>query len=147
MTLKEWAEKLNGREYREELKREEEAELKAEGYVAVFGASDDLLEFSGAIDDEAGAWNGASVKLCQKQDGEFAVFSEDENDETKEFNRKQISCMRNIKVIRYPKNKKGECWASWLIEPDDIPHLHFDIMEDGDLFCRGTIFSAKEIAK
>ena len=57
MILKEWAEKLNGREYCEELTREEEAQLKAEGYVAAFGASDDLLEFRGAIHNEAGAWN------------------------------------------------------------------------------------------
>ena len=36
MTLKEWAEKLNGREAGQELTIEEEAQLKAEGYVAAF---------------------------------------------------------------------------------------------------------------
>lgn len=30
--------------------------------------------------------------------------------------------------------------ASWLIKTD-IPHATFDILEDGDLFCRGVVFA------
>ena len=55
--------------------------------------------------------------------------------------------MQEIKAIWAPVNEKEERWASWLIELDDILHEHFDIMEDGELFCRGVIFSAKEIVK
>ena len=80
-------------------------------------------------------------KTMSKAKWEFAVFHKDENAETAEFNRVQITFMQEIKAIWRPVNEKDECWASWLIELDDIPHEHFDIMEDGELFCRGAIFS------
>ena len=55
--------------------------------------------------------------------------------------------MQGIKAVWCPANEKDEIWASRHIEPDDMPHLHFDIMENGGLFCRGAVFSAKEIVK
>ena len=58
MTRDEFAAKINGREYREELNRDEVTEAKASRLLVVYGASDDLTEFSGIVDDEVGAWNG-----------------------------------------------------------------------------------------
>jgi len=45
---------LDGCEYRKEGNPDLFASMKEAGLVAVFGASDDLIEFRGAIDDEAG---------------------------------------------------------------------------------------------
>jgi len=42
LTAKQWAERLNGREYRRELTKEEEAALAEAGIVVMFGRSDDL---------------------------------------------------------------------------------------------------------
>lgn len=53
-----WADKLEGREYRKEITKEEEEEAKAAGIVVAFGASDDLVELRGAINDEFGAYDG-----------------------------------------------------------------------------------------
>jgi len=52
MTAAEFAEMLNGREYGNELTRNEEAMAKEYGLVVAYGASDDLMEFGGAICDE-----------------------------------------------------------------------------------------------
>lgn len=49
---------LNGREYGDEITREEEAMAKAHGLVVVFGYSDDNMEFCGAITDEVGCYDG-----------------------------------------------------------------------------------------
>ena len=69
MDIKELAAQLNGCEYRSEVSRELEVNTKADGIVIVFGASDDLMEFRGAIHDETGAWAGATVRV----DGEGLV--------------------------------------------------------------------------
>ena len=90
MNIKEWARKLNGREYCKELTDDEERQLKADGIIAAFGASDDLLEFRGVIHDEVGAWDGTIVRLAVTGGGEVKVFNEDENRKTAEFNKMQI---------------------------------------------------------
>jgi hypothetical protein len=146
MTINEWAEKLTGREYGEELTKEEEQALKADGLVAAFGASDDLLEFRGALHDEAGAWDGTTEKLCITDTGEVKVFNKEENQETAEFNRMQIANMKKVEAIWSPRGPDGKAWASWEIRIyGDIPYATFDIMEDGDLYCRGIVFEARHI--
>lgn len=52
MTKEELAKLMDGREYREEITPTEEALASSAGLVVVFGASDDLAEFRGAICDE-----------------------------------------------------------------------------------------------
>lgn len=65
MTPKELAERLNGREYGSEITLEEMHIAKEFGLVVVFGASDDLMEFRGAIDDEGGCFGGGTVYFDQ----------------------------------------------------------------------------------
>ena len=62
MTLKQFAEILNGREYGCEITKEEEALAKELGFVVVFGYSDDNVELRGAIDDEIGCYNGGVLE-------------------------------------------------------------------------------------
>ena len=53
MTLKEFAQKLNGREYNwPQFTKEDLAIAKENGFIIVSGASDDLMEIDGAINDE-----------------------------------------------------------------------------------------------
>lgn len=138
MNAKEWAERLNGREYRDEMNGFEEKQAHDDGVIIVFGASDDLIEFRGVINDEDGAWEGTTVKLTNKP----SLFNEDENEETLEFNRMQIASMRTVQAIWCPKGEDGKVWASWEIR-SQIPHETFDIMEGGELYCRGIVFDAK----
>ena len=61
MTIYEFAERLNGRQYGNEITLIEEREAKNLGFVVVFGYSDDCAEFRGAFDDEIGCFDGGRV--------------------------------------------------------------------------------------
>lgn len=61
MTIFDFAEGLNGREYGKEITPFEEQRAKELGFVIVFGYSDDNAEFRGAIYDEIGCYDGGRV--------------------------------------------------------------------------------------
>src|SRR6185312_16663666 len=61
METKELADRLTGSEYPLRITKEVKAAAKASGLVIVYGASDDLMEFDGAIYDEIGAYGGTEV--------------------------------------------------------------------------------------
>ena len=143
-TVKEWAELLNGREYGEEITSEEAKKAAADGVIVAFGASDDLLEFSGAIDDEYSAWEGVEAKVYRTPDGKPELFNDDLVDEAREdeleLTNAQIAKMLIVKAVWCPPELK----TSWLIETA-IPHEKFDIMEEGALYCRGLVFSVNDV--
>ena len=61
MTIFDFAQGLNGREYGREITPLEEKRAKELGFVVVFGYSDDNAEFRGAIYDEIGCYDGGRV--------------------------------------------------------------------------------------
>jgi len=65
MTTKEWAQKINGREYRNELTRKEALEAEKDGVIIAFGYSDDLLELMGVVDEEVDALNGINFGFVE----------------------------------------------------------------------------------
>jgi hypothetical protein len=81
-------------------------ELKADGIILAFGMSDDLLEFSGALNEECGAWNGTVERLVPHKDGAVSVFDENENKETAELNRLQIKRLTEVRANWCPENEK-----------------------------------------
>lgn len=132
MTKEEFAALLTGREYGSEITKDEEATAKAAGLVVVFGASDDLLELRGAIRDEFDCYDGGIAQVDHQgllPDRE----SVDEDDELKDL------------FTRQPGAKRIE--ALWCAEPvyswtyrTDIPHATFEIVGDGEPYCRGIVF-------
>lgn len=138
MTKEELASLLNGREYGEEITAKEEAQAARNGLIAIFGYSDDGVIFAGKVGEEFGGWDGKSFRL-NRQANDVEVV------EIGVRNTGHISSLvekdRNmIHAIWVPKKLE----ASWLIT-SDIPHATFDIIEDGELFCRGIVIDAKEI--
>lgn len=123
MTPSDAAEALNGNQYREEGSRELFRDMKQNNLVAVFGGSDDLMEFRGAIDDEIGAWDGTSVWV--KADGSL-------NQEVSGYQIDALWC-----------EEEGISWTY----KTDIPHKTFLIMEDDDVYCRGIVFSLDRMVK
>lgn len=123
--LKQWAEKLNGREYRSELTRDEEKELKEQGIVAVFGYSDDLCELRGAADDEMDCYDGNVIFIKPNGDALYSV----ENADT-------------YKPIYAIWNENGIPWTY----QTDIPHETFDILENGEIYCKGILLSLADVA-
>jgi len=134
MTKEELAKMLDGREYRDEISKEEAQLAKQHGLVVVFGASDDLMEFEGAIYDESGSPARALVDaegLLPERD------SIDDDDELEAwFHRK-----KKAHVIEGIWGKEGYSFTY----KTDIPHATFEIFDGGEKYCRGIVFSLADI--
>jgi hypothetical protein len=140
MNAQQLAALLNGREYRNEITDEEAEQAKAAGLVAVFGASDDLMEIRGAIYDEVDCYDGESILI----DAKGVLPSWDSASESEEsakdyFERKAKA--RAIEALWCEED--GYDWAY----ETDIPHEKFEIVEDGAPYCRGIVFSLSDIGE
>lgn len=123
MTAKDLAARLDGREYLNEITPEEEWEAEHNRLVAVFGYSDDCVEFAGYIDDEVGAFEGRTMYIHREE-------------ETVQEN------PANNAITAVWCDEGSE--ASWTFRTD-IPHETFNIYEDGELFCVGIVFSMDDL--
>lgn len=125
ITIKEMAEKLNGCKYEDIAVRHTDSiselfnQAKTAGLVIVFCASDDLIEFEGAIYDEAGVFDGCDIYI--NKDG---VNCGDFHDNDR--------CIK-VKWV-------GSWWYS-----TNIPNEKFEIYDDGIEYCEGMVFSIDEL--
>lgn len=143
MTAQELAALLHGRTYGYELTKAEEVDAKASGLVVVFGASDDLMEFRGAIDDEIGANDGTTA--CITPLGllkDFETVDHTEEDCEAWFKLKALG-VQEIHAIWCPPDMPGTSWRF----ATSISHETFDVMEDGDIYCRGIVFALADVAQ
>lgn len=128
ITAKEAAARLDGGQYRREGSPEIWAEMKEAGLVAVFGASDDLMEFRGAIYDEEDCYEGGLVFVDQ-----HGLVT----------NR----CPQGADCPNYvQKGRQLEAlWCAAGAPPwsysTTIPHENFTIYEEEDAFCQGIVFA------
>lgn len=103
------------------------------GLVIVFGLSDDLMEFRGAIDDEIGAYDGTTAYVDTK-----GVLPErdsiDNDDELKDY------FAREPHAVAIHQLWCAEEGYSWTYNTS-IPHETFEIVEDGEPYCRGIVFA------
>jgi hypothetical protein len=142
MNAKELAQALDGSEYPLRIQKDVLDAAKKAGLVIVYGASDDLMEFEGAIYDEVGVCDGGTARVDSK--GIIPEFEQidkeayDAKDKLREYFQRENSG----KVIE----------ALWCAEEDysftyktDIPHETFNVVEDGKPYCRGIVFSLGDI--
>ena len=141
MTPKDIAERLNGIEYAHTFYSEVAevaTDAKQHDIVIVYGYSDDLMEFEGAVRDELGA--PCNAKFCRS--GPLQSWDEIDHEDIDE-------------ARKYFEREREATWsieALWCAEPNiswtfqtDIPHETFNIMEDGEVFCRGIVFSLNDL--
>lgn len=130
---KELAAKLNGREYRNEITAAEARYAKANGLVVVYGASDDLMELRGAVDEEIGVYGGEKILMSRTG-----------------LIKNECDCER---CPYFPEKTKGAAkieavWDSggysWTYKTK-IPHATFEIVEDGEKYCRGIVFALADV--
>jgi len=127
------AEMLNNCEYRKETTEEILDLAMNNNIVIVYGASDDLMEFQGAINDEISAWEGTTVFISK--DGIFEAC--------------ECECKYSI-AEKEKCNAIEAVWddadrnCSWSYKTD-IPHAEFTVMEDGDVYCHGVVFSMNDL--
>lgn len=127
MNIKEYAKMLNGREYNYPQFTKEEIQIaKDNGFVIVYGASDDLMEFDGAIYEEAGCYDGGKVYF----DKTGAVLDE-------EFENSR--CIEAVWCDKERADDNGNVIA-WTYKTD-IPHETFMIYEDGEPYCEAIVFN------
>lgn len=137
MNAKELAKKLDGSEYpfdcAPSLKQTKE-QAKADNLVIVYGASDDLMEFDGAIYDEIGAYGGGEAYLNQNG----LIVNKCDCDDCPYFK----TLMAGAQKIEALWLEDGE--ISWKYKTD-IPHEVFNIMEDEEIYCTGIVFSLDDL--
>lgn len=140
LTKEQLAETLNGNDYLHEISREQEQLAKENGLVVVFGYSDDNVEFRGAIYEEFGGYEGCTIEFTKNGQ----VIEEDEMYVLKKYN--VVPKLNTIEAIWGESYDTGEGdeECSWQFKTD-IPHSTFRIMEDGDLFCVGIVFSISDL--
>jgi hypothetical protein len=137
MTKEELAVTLHGRQIGRELAGGIATEAKDAGLVVVYGASDDLMEFSGAIEDERGV--GEYEEVFFTKEGFFDEQACD--DKCKYFELARQTFEKNASRIEVFWDSQGYSWAY----ETEIPHATFDIFEDGEKYCRGIVFSLADV--
>ena len=121
------ANRITGRQYGSELEKDEEEWAKKNGLVVVFGASDDLAELRGAIDDEFDCFGGGEIVLDTNGvniDGKTGEY----------FG-------RNIIKVLWSDDEDTYYWQY----KTDIPHRTFEIFEGDIPYCLGIIFAMKDL--
>lgn len=136
MKKEDLAKLLDGREIGSELSGAEEKQAKAAGLVVVFGASDDLMEFRGAINDEQGG--GDEIDALVDAHGllpERSQIDSDDDDKLEDyFSRKKTAA----------KITGSFDTGGWTFKTA-IPHAKFKIMEDGEVYGGGLVFSMADL--
>ncbi len=126
MELKEFAEMLNGKEYGYPQFKPEEIQIaKENGFVIVYGASDDLMEFDGAIYDEAGCFDGGEVWFNREGVVDTPTIPKDR-------------CIETLWCDDCARDERGGI-ITWTYKTD-IPHETFMIYDEGESYCRGIVF-------
>lgn len=129
--IKEFAKSIRGKERSyPQFTKEEIRIAKENGFVIVYGCSDDLMEFEGTIEDEKGVYDGG-IAYFNKNEICMGIRSERER------------CPNCIMAhwCEAEENGKPICWTY----ETEIPHETFMIYEDGEPFCRGIVFSIEDL--
>ena len=137
MTKEEMAARLNGRAYTKEITKEEEQLATEAGLFVIFGASDDLMEVRGVMNDEFSCRRGG--KWLIDKHGILPSWDDVQDDEIKaeqRFLRKQGAY--TLKALW----DNGE--YSWTYETV-LPHAVFGIMDEGEKYCRGIVISQEDM--
>jgi len=129
MDKKELAKLLNGREYGYEIFRDVWRGAIDAGLVIVSGASDDLMEFDGAICDESGGFDGGKVFF-------------DRNGVSQD-NMERANFIQAFWCNKNALDENGNI-ITWTYKTE-IPHETFMIYDNGEPYCRGIIFDLSDI--
>jgi len=137
MTKEALAALLNGREYSNEITREEAKQAKADGLIVLFGYSDDNIEIRGAFHDEVGMNDGGEIFLHRG-----GILPDYESIDCPECQNRVEKDEKKCAVIEC---KWSEGDYSWFIQPRVTPFAPFDIMKDGEKFCRGVVIAVADL--
>ena len=136
MTKEELAKMLDRSQYPFKVTKAFKERAKSANLVIVYGASDDLMEFRGAIDEELSACDGTTALLSPVSG---LLLKSECNDDCPYFKALASNAIE-LRQVWCPESIN----ASWGYETK-IPHATFDILEDDDLYCRGIVFNLSDV--
>lgn len=139
--VRELAWRLHGRQYRREMARVEEQGARILGLVVAFGASDHLMEFRGAINDEVGCYNGRDVLI--DSEGPLRDFDQLVRDRDGPGIRDYFRREARARKITAKWDTDGYAWTY----ETEIPHATFEIMDEGEKYCRGMVFRLADVER
>lgn len=137
MTKEELAAQLTGREIGNEMTPAEESLALKNGLVVIFGASDDLCEFRGALNDESGAPGEIFIL-----NGKVSHGIERDDEESLE----RYGLLESVKAALESAIRVKALWCvgkngpAWTYEINR-ECAAFDVMEDGEVWCRGIVIN------
>lgn len=124
MNIKDFAKNIDGKQYGYPQFTKEELRIAEEnGFVIVCGASDDLMEFYGAITSEGDCFDGGTVWFNKGGVIDAPATTGD-------------------KSIDALWSKEDD--ITWTYKTD-IPHETFMVYEDDEKYCRGIVFSIADL--
>jgi len=133
------ATRLDGTEYPPRFSKEIIARARESGLVFAYCVSDDNLCFDGAICDDASAYGGKKVRVDAKGIiPDFRVLVKDDIDAMRDFFRRENGGVE-IEAVWHDGGP-----IAWTFETS-VPHETFDIVENGDIFCRGIVFAVASL--
>ena len=134
--IQSFADRISGQEYPLRDSNLDIEYAKANNLVIVFGNSDDLLEFRGAIDESINAF----------PDGALAYISNGKAISESELIQDQKVLQKYGFLTTLPPLSVEAIWdpegidAMWLIKVMGVESASFTVMEDGSVFCHGAVF-------
>lgn len=134
MNAKQLATLLGRRVMGNEITDAEERMARNSGLVVVFGHSDDNVEMRGAIHDEVGAYNGATVYLSATG----LLVNDCDDDMCPHFKRARD------RAARFKAKWDDGSGAAWTFDVP-WPHYTFEVFEEDELFCLGVVFAVADV--
>lgn len=133
------AAELNGSEYPLRLTKDLIDRAKAGRILIVYGASDDLMEFDGAFSDELGAYDGGEAALDSNGLLDRSQIDSEDDEAIHDF----VVRKRTARRIEALWDRDGYSWTY----QTDIPHATFELLEDGEKYCRGIVIDLADLTE
>jgi len=131
MDIKEFAKSISGKEYGyQQFTKEEIETAKENGFVIVYGVSDNLIEFEGTMSEEFARFKGGDAWFNKNGIRVPGVANPYKN--------------RITAVWRGGEKDKDGQEIKWIYETE-IPHENFMIYRDGKPYCKGIVFNVNDV--
>ena len=137
-SMQQLAEEVDGLQYPLYIPKNLIAKAKNERLVILYGSSDDLMEFEGAILDEVGIGDGGKVTIGPNG---LVPEWEDLNKDNPKIVKDYLENQDKNNTITAIWDDKGVPWTY----KTTIPHYQFAVLEDDDVYCLGLVFSLDDL--
>ncbi len=145
ITKEKLAQSLSGRTYPDVITGDEKVAASESGLIVIFGYSDDTICFRGLIGDDVYVGDDTDFVIVAPGTELPCIDPEEVYRKCSDFEAiiiEEDSPITENRVKALFSQDELDC--IWLIKTE-MEHATFDVMEDGELYCRGIIIDAKSL--